>query len=72
MTEIYSNLLVQYLYDDTNEIVKSGVKCLLKRDYHLRCIHDQLMQSRNFIEQNIQLQHPKKLLVENILRYAVR
>ena len=72
MTNLYSNLIVRYVYGETNDVLGSGVKHLLKSDSGLKRLYEQLKESRNLIEQNIRMQHPHKSLVENILHYAVR
>ena len=72
MTNLYSNLIVRYVYGETNDVLGSGVKHLLKSDSGLKRLYEQLKESRNLIEQNIRMQHPRKSLVDNVLRYAVK
>ena len=72
MTNLYSNLVVRYVYGETNDVLGAGVKHLLKSDSGLKRLYEQLKESRNLIEQNIRMQHPRKSLVENILGYAVK
>jgi len=72
MADLYPNLVVRYVYGETNDILGSGIKHLLKSDSGLKRLYEQLKESRSFIEQNIRMQHPQNSLVENILHYAVR
>lgn len=72
MTDLYPNLIVRYVYEETNDILGSGVKHLLKNDSGLKRLYEQLKESRNLIEQNVRMLHPQKSLVENILHYAVQ
>lgn len=72
MTDFYPNLIVRYVYGETNDILRSGIRHLLKSDSRLKRLYEQLKESRELIEQNMRMQHPQKSLVENILHYAMR
>ena len=71
MTDIYSNLLTQYVYGEKiNDLLEPNVKLLLKSNVRFRRLYEQLRESRTLIERNIRILHPRKSLVDNILRYA--
>ncbi|MDE1190822.1 MAG: hypothetical protein PW786_01550 [Arachidicoccus sp.] len=70
MTHFYYNLIVRYVYEETNEILKNGVHRLIKTDAELKDLYIQLCDTRRKLSRNFPVQMPRKSLVDNILKYA--
>jgi hypothetical protein len=70
MTNLYANLILSYVYRETNETAARRVRNLLQSDAEARNLYQYLCKSRQLLDKCLPVHYPCKSVVNNILHYA--